>query len=355
MEEKKLTLGRRKFLQSTALAAGAFAIAPLHTSCTTTCKEEANRSNFGGVKLGAITYSFRSMPSSAGNILLYTLASGIGSIELMGDVAEVYAGRPAAPSFGQMARVAPGQPLTPEQQREREAMMEARQKFNEEVSAWRLSVPMTKYEELAKIYKMAGVDIHIIKLEPNMNMSDAELDYVFKVCKAVGAMGVTVELNLALAERVSPFAVKHGKYVIFHNHQQFSDNPKFNNNLDFINAGGYDAYLKYDNIFFNFDMGHYFGTTGRDPREIIEKYHDRIASIHVKDKTGPTATTPNDNRIWGQGETPLKEFLLYIQSNAGKPGWPVHCDIEMEHNVPEGSDAVIETARCVEWARNVLV
>ena len=369
MKEKNLLIDRRKFLQTSAMAAGVLAVAPLPTACTSAGESEqccgaceVNRSDFGGVKMGAITYSYRSMPQSPGNVLLYTLASGIGSIEMMGEVAEIYAGRPAAPSFGQMPRIAPGQPLTPEQQRERDAMMEAREKYNKEVSAWRLTVPMTKFEELAKIYKMAGVDIHIIKLEPNMNMSDAELDYVFNVCKAVGAMGVTVELNLALAERVSPFAVKHGKYVIFHNHYQFSDNSQFNpdrsgdgSNLAFINAGGYDAYLKYDNVFFNFDMGHYFGSTGRDPREIVEKYHDRIASIHVKDKTGPTASSPNDTVPWGQGEAPLKEFLLYIQSNAGKPGWPVHCDIEMEHIVPEGSDAVIETKRCVEWARNVLV
>jgi sugar phosphate isomerase/epimerase len=360
MKEKIFFIDRRKFLQTSAMAAGVLAVAPLPTACSSESEKccgscDVNRSDFGGVKMGAITYSYRSMPQSAGNVLLYTLASGIGSIELMGDVAEEYAGRPAPPSFGPMPRIAPGQPLTPEQQRAREAMMEARQKFNQEVSAWRLTAPMTKFEELAKIYKMAGVDIHIIKIEPNMNMSDAELDYVFNVCKAVGAMGVTVELNLALAERVSPFAVKHGKYVIFHNHQQFSNDERYNTNLDFINAGGYDAFLKYDNIFFNFDMGHYYGTTGRDPREIVEKYHDRIASIHVKDKTGPNTDPGNENRIWGQGETPLKEFLLYIQSNAGKPGWPVHCDIEMEHIVPEGSDAVIETKLCVEWARNVLV
>ena len=345
MKQNDFTFDRRKFLQTSAMAAGILAIAPLPSAGMPAGAKEVNRSNFGGLQMGAITYSFRSMPAGAGNTLLYTLASGLGSIEMMGDVAESYAGKPDAPSFGPMTRIPPGQELTPEQQRERDAMTEARRKYNEEVSAWRLAVPMSKYEELAKIYKMAGIDIHIIKLEPNMNMSDAELDYVFKVCTAVGAMGVTVELNLPLAERVQPFAAKYGKYVIFHNHAQFAD-PDFE---------GYDPYLKYENTRFNFDMGHYFGTTGKDPREIVEQYHERIAAIHVKDKSGPNATPPNSNKPWGQGETPLKEFLLFIQSNAGKPGWPIHCDIELEYNVPETSDAIIETRRCVEWARNVLV
>jgi sugar phosphate isomerase/epimerase len=264
---------------------------------------------------------------------------------MMGDVAENYAGRPVAPTFGPQVRVAPGQQLTPEQEKERTAMMEARQKYNDDVTAWRLSVPMTKYGELAKIYKMAGIDIHIIKLDLRANMSDAEIDYVFKACTAVGAVGVTAELSLQLAERVAPFAAKHGKYLIFHNHAQFGQD----------NFEGYDPYLKFDAVRFNFDMGHYYGSTGKDPREIVEKYHDRIASFHIKDKTGPNATPRDTNRMFGQGDTPLKEFLLYVQSNAGKPGWPVNCDIELEYDIPSDSDAVKETARCVEWTRNVLV
>jgi len=349
MNEKNFIFDRRKFLQTSAMAAGVLAVSPLPTACTTACNTAKNRSEFGGVKIGAITYSFRLMPQSAGNVLFYTLASGLGSIELMGDVAEAYAGRPEPPVRRAMPRVEPGQQLTPEQQLEREAILETRRIYNEELTAWRLSTPMSKFEELAKVYNMAGVDIHIanflINIGSNTNMSDAEIDYVFNVCKALGAKGVAFDLNLKLAERMSPFAVKHGKYIIFHNHGQFAD----------ANFEGYDPYLKYENVYFCFDMGHYFGYTGRDPREIVEQYHDRIFSIHIKDKTGPNASQPNSDRIWGQGETPLKEFLLFIQRNAGKPGWPVHCDIEIEYAIPEGSDDVIETRNSVEWARNVLV
>jgi len=51
-------------------------------------------SMFGGVQIGAITYSWRSMPGSAEDILNYCIQTGISSIELMGDVAERYAGLP---------------------------------------------------------------------------------------------------------------------------------------------------------------------------------------------------------------------------------------------------------------------
>ena len=346
MKEKNNTLGRREFLQTTAMVAGAFALTPFQAACAAAPgRKEGNRSDFGGVRIGAVAYSFRSLPSSAGDVLLYTLASGLGSLEMSGDIAEYYAGRPMAPQFGPQPRLEPGQQLTPAQKSEQNAIKAARQKYDEEVRAWRLSVPMSKYEQLGRVYRMAGVDIHILKLQPKENMSDAELDYVFNACKAVGAAGVSTELSLKLAERVAPFAEKHGKFLIFHNHGQFAKE-------DFP---GYDAFLKFgDSVRFNFDMGHYYGYTGRDPREIVEKYHKHIFSIHLKDKTGPKSSPANSNTAFGEGETPLREFMLYIQRHAGKPGWPVHCDIELEYDIPEGSDAIIQTTRCVEWVKNVL-
>ena len=45
-------------------------------------------SNFGGVQIGAITYSFRSLPGSAGEILKYCLDCGIGGVELMSSAAD---------------------------------------------------------------------------------------------------------------------------------------------------------------------------------------------------------------------------------------------------------------------------
>src|ERR1035441_9851145 len=57
-------------------------------------------SNFGGVQIGAITYSFRALPSSAEQVLKYCLDCGIGAIELMSNVPESYAGSPAPAGRG---------------------------------------------------------------------------------------------------------------------------------------------------------------------------------------------------------------------------------------------------------------
>src|SRR6187402_129373 len=57
-------------------------------------------SKFGGVQIGAITYCFRSLPSSAPELLKYCTTLGISSIELMGDAAENFAGAPASRGGG---------------------------------------------------------------------------------------------------------------------------------------------------------------------------------------------------------------------------------------------------------------
>ena len=53
--------------------------------------------------------------------------------------------------------------------------------------------------------------------------SDEEIDYAFKVAKAMGAKAVTDEINLETAKRVAPFAEKHGMYMASHNHMQYAE------------------------------------------------------------------------------------------------------------------------------------
>ena len=100
---------------------------------------------FGGVRIGTITYSFRSLPSSADEVLKYCLDCGISGIELMSNVAEGYAGAPASGGRGGFGPGGRAQ-MTPEQQA-------AMQKAAEETKNWRLSVSMDKYKAFRKIEK----------------------------------------------------------------------------------------------------------------------------------------------------------------------------------------------------------
>jgi sugar phosphate isomerase/epimerase len=246
---------------------------------------------------------------SADAVLNYIVQSGLSSVELMGDVAERYAGLPQT-------------------------------KDQEVIRKWRTTVSMDKFNELRKKFKSKGVKIHILKLG-DKGWSDAEIDYAFNACKAVGAVGISMEISEDAAKRMEPFAEKHNMFVIFHNHGQPGD-PNFS--FDKVLALGTKLRL-------NFDAGHYFGATGLNPGALIERLHDRIISIHIKDKTGPKAADPNKNQPWGKGETPVAGMLQLIQ----KKGWPIFCDIELEYPVPDGSDAVKEVAKCVDYCRLALI
>jgi len=329
MKKTKIkTQTRRGFISSLTAVTIALSLSLPFSACTDSSKPN---SKFKGVQIGTITYSWRSMPSSAEDILNYCIESGISSIELMGNVVEEYAGIPES---------VPGLERGIEYSEEEiEKHEKAVEEANKKILEWRLSVPMDKFKELRKMYNDAGVKIHIVKFSPS-RWSDEEIDYAFNVAKTLGAKGVSNEIGEESCKRLGKFAEKHNMYAVFHNHGQPGD-PDFN----------FDKFLSYSpNNMLNLDIGHYFGATGKHPNELIKRLHDRIYSIHLKDKTAKDATPPDTNRPWGEGDTPIADVLNLIKKNK----WPIYCDIELEYKIPEGSDAVKETTKCVEYCRKIL-
>lgn len=263
-----------------------------------------------GVTIGVITYSFRSMPDqSLTSVLNYAVQSNVKSVELMGDVVERFAGLPSS----------------------KDALV---------IKQWRSSASMDRFKEVRKMFNSKGININILKLG-DYKWTDEEIDYAFGACKALGAKGISMEISEEAAKRMEPFAEKHKLYVIFHNHGQPGD-PNFS----------FDKVLAYGpKLMLNLDAGHYFGATGKNPCDIIERLHDRIVSIHIKDKTGPKAPEPNKNQQFGEGQTPIAEILKLLKKNK----WPITCDIELEYEIPQGSDAVKEVSKCFEFCKRALL
>jgi sugar phosphate isomerase/epimerase len=273
---------------------------------------------YGGVQIGVITYSFRDMPDAhtdAQKMLKYIMDSGASGIELMADVAEVYAGSPG--------RAAGPQGL----------------------KDWRLSVSMDKYKDLRKMYNDAGVSIYAFKLEPMPAMSDDELNYIFNAASTLGATHVTRELhtdvptmttNMAFTQRCGDLALKHGVVTAYHTHED-------------TNLTAWDAVLAQSKgNAVNMDCGHYFAGTGESPVPALEKLHDRIASIHLKDR-GPGGRA-GVNLPWGQAQTPIVEILELMKKNH----YTFPASVELEYSIPPGSDSVVEVKKCIEYARKAL-
>jgi len=283
-------------------------------------------SKFDGVQIGAITYCFRSLPSSAPELLQYCTELGISSIELMGDAAENFAGAPATRGGG-----GPRRQMTPEQQ---EAMMKAA----EDRKKWRLSVSMDKYKELRKMYNDAGVTIEIVKLGLSPAMSDEEYDYTFNAAKALGSHSVTMELptDEKLTQRIGDFAAKHKIYAGYHNHTQ-------------VNATSWERALaqsKYNSI--NMDVGHYTTAINGSPIPFIKANAARISSFHLKDRK--YGTDGGANLPWGKGDTPIKEVLHLMKSEKYK--WPAN--VELEYAIGEGTTVMAEMRKCLDFCREAL-
>lgn len=331
-------MSRRRFL-GTIAAAGAGTIAsPGRLGATGAASPflfgSGPDSNFGGVQIGAITYSFRSMPSSAEQLLGYLVESGISSTELMGGPILEYLGAPTTDAPPPRAIERMTDPA------EKEAAQRARAAFEEEMRRWYASPPMERLAALRKMYSDAGVTIHLAKFAPGSNPEATE--FAYRAAQALGARGVSNEIAEEACRVQGPVAARYGLTAAMHNHGQPSD-PDF---------AGFDHFLAISpGVSLNFDFGHYYGFTGRSPVAEVQRLNRRITSMHMKDKAAPpTNGQSGPNMPWGQGGTPIVDVLRLVQ----RERYPINCDIELEYEIPEGSNAVAEVKRCVEFCREIL-
>ena len=141
-----------------------------------------------------------------------------------------------------------------------------------------------------------------------------------------------------MLKRMAQFAEKHKLAVAYHTHAQGSMTA-------FDQAFAISPWNKS-----NVDLGHYVaaGNVGGTTLQFLEKHHDRIASVHLKDRTTPEHCSLN--LPFGTGETPIKDILQTIKKNK----WKFPVSIELEYAIPEGSDAVQEMKKCVDYCRKAL-
>lgn len=296
-----------------------------------------HRSDYGGIEIGVITYSWwrwdsvKKAPVFAGadRVIAEARAAGLGTVELMGEDAEVTLG------------VANSRPKTPE---EHAASLKER-----------LSIPDARWIALREKLAANGLRAHIVKFGRigEADGSDAEDDYFCRAAKFLGATAVTREvpirtgerfrpdeppdakLDLAAARRCAAAADRNGIVIAFHNHMQ-------------VNMLTYDSPLLglSPNLMLNFDIGHFVAANETDAMDFVRKYRDRIFSIHIKDRTTPAHGSRNVR--WGEGDTPLVPLFRYMRAER----WHPHCDIEFEYEVPNGSTTTAEIGVCNRYCRD---
>ncbi|WP_214071394.1 TIM barrel protein [Mucilaginibacter sp. dw_454] len=311
METKHLS--RRGFIGSSALAAAGMLFLPKSNFARSFSGADKPNSIVGGVLIGVTTYSYSHMVIDAEHMLQYCLQDNISGVELRGDAAEATAGAP------------------------KKAQGQSGPDYAKAMADWRASVSMDKFKAIGKMYKDAGVQIYAYKpVVFGPNNTDAEIDYAFNAAKALGANHCNCEMPTsdAQTQRIGDIATKHTMRIGYHAHTQAT--PTL-----------WDTAMsqsKYNCV--NLDIGHYVAGTSTSPIPFIEKNHERITSMHLKDRKfhdGP-------NTEWGQGDTPIKEVLELMKKNHYK--FPA--TIELEYKIPAGSDDVKEVAKCREFAAAIL-
>jgi sugar phosphate isomerase/epimerase len=331
-------------------------------------------SKFGGVQIGAITYSFNRIASPDPEAIIRAYVEiGLGEAELMSNHCEALAGAPAMPVFGRggggagrgpgaaapgaaaggpPAPPAPGAapagaqgaprgggggraPLTPEQQAERQAA-------TEKLAQWRAAANAKTWKAVARKFNDAGIDVALLCYNMQDSMKDEDIEYGFSMAKGLGVKGITTSTTLTMAKRIAPVADKHKLLVGYHGHDATSDANQTATLESYATLMGYG---KYNGI--NLDIGH-FTAAGYDAVAFIKEHHARITNLHVKDRKkdhGPNVA------VWGTGDTPIKEVLQLLK----KEKYRFPANLELEYQVPADSNIVAEAKKCLAYVKSCLV
>jgi len=281
----------------------------------------AANSKIDGVQIGVISYSFRDLPVS--QIIPAMVKIGLSEVELMSNHAEALAGAPAGGARGDDA---------------------ARKALNE----WRASVTPETFQRVRKQFTDAGIDLRLLCFNIGMNATDEDIDYSFRMARALGARAISSSSRLTMAKRVAPFAQKYALRWGAHGHDNVADPEEFATPEVFAKVMALNPYMCV-----NLDIGH-FTAAGYDPVGYIKQHHDRITNLHLKDRKrnvpGDKQSIAQNNWPWGQGDTPIKAVLQLLK----KERYDIPANIEYEYGMHATGDTITEVTRCFDYAKKAL-
>ncbi len=297
------TFTRREFgglvLAGVPLSAGALRLA------RPAARRAPRDSKFNGVQIGAITYSYRSIPDAAA-IVKAMADEGLSEVEVMSNHVEALAGAPQGRDHA------------------------------DDLKAWRAAATPETFAQAKKPFTDVRIDVRLLTYNMNTNMPDQDIDYGFRMAQALGVKAITTSTQVSMAKRIAPFADKYGMIVGFHGHDQIDRADEVSTEATFeeVMAASPHHYC-------NLDIGHYTAANG-DAVAFIHKHHARITNLHLKDRKkdhGP-------NMPFGQGDTPIAAVLQLMKANT----YDFPANIEFEYQ----GDPLVEMPKCIEYCRTAL-
>jgi sugar phosphate isomerase/epimerase len=202
----------------------------------------------------------------------------------------------------------------------------------EKLRHWRLTVPLDLFAAIARKFQDSGIYLYAYNMNFSDDFTDPEIDRTFEMTKALGCRVMTAVGSNSLFRRLDPFAKKHKLLVGLHNEVAGLRTAE---DFDTVRQG-LSEYIK-----IALDIGH-FVAAGSDPVSFIDKYHQDIVDLHIKDrKKGGGRNMP-----FGQGTTPIKDVLLMLRDRK----FSIPANIEWEVN----GDRVAALRRCFDYCKEIL-
>src|SRR3954451_19117136 len=357
---------RRSFMKLSAATASVFATGSALSFAD--MADGQNKSYHKGVQLGVQTYSFHEIPNDgkghADEIVRDMLAVGAYDCELFSGplVPGMWTGKRPDPAVcpEPLRGCAAGKGGS---QRNPWAWVFARVPADEVPAArerqrkFLTETPDSYYEEFRSHFDKAGINIHSYnpyvpqiggsarEPSPGEGMSIEECEGLFRSCKALRVKYLNLSTTLDTIKQLYPFAEKYKVMLCPHGHSVTWDLQEFSTTKTFEEALNLGPCIGA-----NLDIGH-LSAVGEAPRVFIEKYHDRISNLHLKDhqRNQPGVKVETGNNVpWGQGDTPIKETLKFLQAKR----YRVPAFVEYEY--AGTSDPVEETKKNFDVCKQML-
>jgi sugar phosphate isomerase/epimerase len=202
----------------------------------------------------------------------------------------------------------------------------------EELRAWRVSVPLDHFHGIGKLYDDVGIDKIAFTHDMKDDFTDAELERVFEMAKALGAARIATSTTLSVARRLAPLMEEHRMEVAFHGHINTADPNEFAGSDSFRKALAMSPWSR-----INLDIGQFMGA-GFDAVPFIEEQHARIPVLHNRDGIrGQRGKVP-----WGTGDVRIKDVLQLLK----REKYPIMADIEYDYG--GAADPWNEVKKCFD-------
>lgn len=174
--------------------------------------------------------------------------------------------------------------------------------------------------------------------------SDEHIERAFKGAGLLGTSVMTSSVEKPILDRIDARCLKYKVRFGLHNHYlgdswfKGDKAQNFEGPADFLDAlKGRSEYLA-----INLDIGH-FSAAGHDPVAFFKEHHDRIVSLHVKDRDKDAEHT---YRRFGDGATPIVEVMKL----ARQVGFRYAANIEYEMDEDNPTEGVRQSFEYVKRA-----